>query len=46
MTIVCVDIRNGEDNEGEDNNTKDWKRYVVDMFLADSAKRVKGTNRF
>ena len=46
MTIICVDIQNGEENNGDDNDTKDWKRSTVDVFLADSVKIVKGTNRF
>ena len=41
MKIVCVDILNGEETIGEDNDTKDRKRSALDMFLEDSAKRVK-----
>ena len=41
MKIVCVDILNGEETIGEDNDTKDRKRFALDMFLGDSAKRVK-----
>ena len=41
MKIVCVDILNGEETIGEDNDTKDQKRSALDIFLEDSAKRVK-----